>query len=164
MTNDQFTRTDPTDQYTSDDFGEQSIPHPGRTDEMRVRPDHGETSYRGTGRLQGKRAVITGGDSGIGRAVAIAFAREGADVVIAYLEAEEDDAQETARGISEAGRKVVTVPGDLQREAHCNALIQRAVDELGGIDILVNNAAYQMALDGIESLTPEELERTFLTK
>jgi NAD(P)-dependent dehydrogenase (short-subunit alcohol dehydrogenase family) len=163
MSRDQFTATDPTEQYTSEDFGPQSIEHPGRTDEMRVRPDHGETSYRGTGRLHGKRAVITGGDSGIGRAVAIAFAREGADVVVAYLEEEEEDAQETARWIREAGRTAITVPGDLQLEEQCQSLIRRAVDELGGIDILVNNAAFQMANEGIEALSTEQLERTFRT-
>jgi hypothetical protein len=164
MSQDQFTPTDPTTQYTSEDFGKENIPHPGVTDDMRVRPDHGEETYRGSGRLSGKRALITGGDSGIGRAVAIAFAREGADVLISYLPEEEQDAQETARWITEAGRTAVTVPGDIQEESHCMALIQRAVDDLGGIDILVNNAAYQMALENsIEDLTTEQLERTYRT-
>ena len=163
MTQDQHTRTDPTSQYKDSDFPEQSLDHPGLTGDMRPAPDHGEETYRGTGRLQGKRAVITGGDSGIGRAVAIAFAREGADVVLSYLEEEEPDARETARWVRDAGRKAVSVPGDIRSEEHCEAIISRTVEELGGIDILVNNAAYQMALDGIGSLTTEQLERTFRT-
>ena len=131
---------------------------------MRPRPDFGEDSYRGSQRLVGKRALITGGDSGIGRAVAIAFAREGADVLISYLPEEEQDAQETAGYVRDAGRTVVTAPGDIQEESHCTSLVQRAVDELGGIDILVNNAAYQMTLEqSIESLTTEQLERTYRT-
>ena len=104
MTKDQFTQQDPTEQHAAPGSGDQTVEHPGRTGEMDVRPDHGEQSYRGTGRLEGKKAVITGGDSGIGRAVAIAFAREGADVLITYLEAEKDDAEETARWVREAGR------------------------------------------------------------
>jgi hypothetical protein len=161
---DQFEQQDPTDQYTTTDFPEARIEHPGRTEDMGEQPDHGEESYRGSGRLEGKRALITGGDSGIGRAVAIAYAREGADVVISYLEAEEADAQETAGWVRKAGRKAITIAGDIQSEQHCEQLVQRTVDELGGIDILVNNAAYQMALDdGIESLTTEQLERTFRT-
>jgi NAD(P)-dependent dehydrogenase (short-subunit alcohol dehydrogenase family) len=163
VTQDQHTRTDPTSQYKDSDFPEQSLDHPGLTGDMRPAPDHGEETYRGTGRLQGKRAVITGGDSGIGRAVAIAFAREGADVVLSYLEEEEPDARETARWVRDAGRKAVSVPGDIRSEEHCEAIISRTVEELGGIDILVNNAAYQMALDGIGSLTTEQLERTFRT-
>jgi NAD(P)-dependent dehydrogenase (short-subunit alcohol dehydrogenase family) len=163
MSNDQYTRTDPTEQYTREDFGKESIEHPGRTADMSVQPDHGEQTYRGSGRLEGKRAVITGGDSGIGRAVAIAFAREGADVLIAYLDAEEEDAQETARWVRDAGRRIVTVPGDIREERHCDALIERAVAELGGVDILVNNAAYQMTLESLEALTTEQLLRTFTT-
>jgi NAD(P)-dependent dehydrogenase (short-subunit alcohol dehydrogenase family) len=161
---DQYDRADPTTQHRTADYGPQDIDHPGRTDEMAVAPDHGETTYRGSGRLEGRRALITGGDSGIGRAVAIAFAREGADVVLSYLPEEEDDAQETARWVTKAGRRAVTVPGDIQDESHCGSLVDRTVDELGGIDILVNNAAYQMALDdGLESLTTEQLERTYRT-
>ena len=164
MTQDQYTPTDPTTQYTSDDFGKDKIAHPGITDEMAVRPDHGEETYRGSGRLTGKRALITGGDSGISRAVAIAFAREGADLLIAYLPEEEDDAQETAKWVREAGRTVITAPGDIQDESHCESLIQRAADELGGLHILVNNAAYQMSLpESIESLTTEQMERTYRT-
>ena len=161
---DQFERADPTEAYPSDDFPEENIDHPGLTEEMRVEPDHGEHSYRGSGRLDGRRAVITGGDSGIGRAVAIAFAREGADLVISYLPDEEPDAQETARWVADAGRRAVLVPGDLQEEQQCASLVARAVEELGGIDILVNNAAYQMYLEeGLASLTTEQLLRTYRT-
>lgn len=163
MNSDQTTTTDPTDQYPSSDFGEQSIEHPGLTSDLDVQPDHGEETYRGAGRLTGRRAIITGGDSGIGRAVAIAFAREGADVLIAYLDEEETDAQQTAHWIREAGRTAVTVPGDIQHQDHCTAIVRRAVDEFGGVDILVNNAAYQMAVDGIDSLTTEQMERTYRT-
>src|SRR3712207_5873958 len=130
---------------------------------MPEKPDHGEDTYRGSGRLVGKRALITGGDSGIGRAVAIAFAREGADVLISHLAEEEADAQETLRWVREAGRTGVAVAGDIRDESHCERLVQRTVDDLGGIDILINNAAYQMALDGIESLTTEQLRRTYET-
>jgi NAD(P)-dependent dehydrogenase (short-subunit alcohol dehydrogenase family) len=164
VTRDQFDQTDPTEQYRSDDFGEQQIEHPGITREMEGEPDHGEQTYRGSGRLEGKRALVTGGDSGIGRAVAIAFAREGADVVLAYLPEEEADGQETARWVKEAGRTAITVPGDIQDESHCQALVARTVDELGGLDVLVNNAAYQMAIEGgIEDLTTEQLLRTYRT-
>jgi NAD(P)-dependent dehydrogenase (short-subunit alcohol dehydrogenase family) len=133
---------------------------PGTLAAMRRKPDHGEKSYRGSGRLEGKRAVITGGDSGIGRAVAIAFAREGADVLIAYLN-EDDDAQETAKLVQDAGRKAVLVGGDLARREQCDAVVQRAVDELGGIDVLVNNAAHQMTLETVEEITDEEWQGTF---
>jgi NAD(P)-dependent dehydrogenase (short-subunit alcohol dehydrogenase family) len=164
VTKDQFDQTDPTEQYRSDDFGEQQIDHPGLTREMEGEPDHGEHTYRGSIRLEGKRALVTGGDSGIGRAVAIAFAREGADVVLAHLPEEETDAQETARWVKEAGRTAVTVPGDIQDEAHCETLVARTVDELGGLDVLVNNAAYQMAVEGgLEELTTEQLLRTYRT-
>ena len=163
MPEDQYQQTDPTEQHTSEDIGPEQIDHPGLTGDMDVKPDHGEETYRGAGRLEGRRAVITGGDSGIGRAVAIAFAREGADVLIAYLPEEEEDARETLRWVEEAGRKGVGVPGDLQEEAHCQAVVTRAVEELGGVDVLVNNAAYQMALDGLESLTTQQLERTYRT-
>ena len=160
---DQYASQDPSDQYRTAGFGEQDIDYPGRTRDMAVTPDHGEQSYRGSGRLQNRRALITGGDSGIGRAVAIAFAREGADVLVSYLPEEEEDARETARWVVDAGRKAITVPGDIQQEAHCHHLVGRAVEELGGIDILVNNAAFQLALDGFESLTTEQLERTYRT-
>jgi NAD(P)-dependent dehydrogenase (short-subunit alcohol dehydrogenase family) len=123
-------------------------------------PDHGETSYRGSGRLAGKKAIITGGDSGIGRAVAIAYAREGADLVISYLD-EHEDAEDTKRLVEEAGRKVILVPGDLQDSAHCRSIVEKAVAELGGIDILVNNAAHQATFSSIEEVPDEEWELTF---
>jgi len=163
MSQDQYTKTDPRTQYESAQSGEGTIEHPGLTSDMENRPDHGEQSYRGSGRLLGKRAVITGGDSGIGRAVAIAFAREGADVVISYLPEEQEDADETAQWVRDAGRVAVTVAGDIRDEHMCAEVIDRAVSELGGVDILVNNAAYQMALEGIDSLTTEQLERTYRT-
>ncbi len=133
---------------------------PGTTDEMRPRPDHGEESYEGSGKLKGKRALITGGDSGIGRAVAIAFAREGADILISYL-CEDEDAKETARWIEKAGRKAVLAPGDIQNSSHCRILVDRAVKELGGLDILVNNAAHQATFKALDEITDEEWEATF---
>ncbi|MEU2229244.1 glucose 1-dehydrogenase [Streptomyces sp. NPDC018347] len=127
-------------------------------------PDHGENTYRGSGRLEGRRAIVTGADSGIGRAVAIAFAREGADVVLSYLDEEEQDARETARWVEEAGRKAVSVPGDLRSEEHCSALVETAVRELGGLDILVNNAAFQMVqMGGIADITTEQFDRVMKT-
>jgi NAD(P)-dependent dehydrogenase (short-subunit alcohol dehydrogenase family) len=161
---DQYTPQDPTTQHTSsDDLPGHKIDHPGIESDMPVEPDFGESSYRGSGRLEGKRALITGGDSGIGRAVALAFAREGADVVISYLPEEEDDAKTTARVVQEAGRRCVTAPGDVREESYCQQLVQRTVSELGGIDVLVSNAAYQMAIEGIEDLSTEQLLRTFST-
>jgi NAD(P)-dependent dehydrogenase (short-subunit alcohol dehydrogenase family) len=135
---------------------------PGSTTEMRRQPDHGEDSYRGCGRLTGKRALITGGDSGIGRAVAIAFAREGADVVIAYL-SEDQDARETAALVEKAGRRAVLSPGDLSRREQCQAVVDHTVRELGGIDVLVNNAAFQMTHETVEEITDEEWQYTFDT-
>ena len=133
---------------------------PGHLGAMRQQPDHGENSYRGSGKLTGKATVITGADSGIGRAVAIAYAREGADVLISYLD-EHDDAGETARYVEEAGRKAVLMAGDLADPAHCRELIDRAVTEFGRIDVLVNNAAYQMTHESLEEITDEEWDHTF---
>ena len=152
----------PTQAQPQPPYPKQTQPYPGRESEMQPRPDYGEQSYRGSGRLTGKRALITGGDSGIGRAVALAFAREGADVLIAYLN-EEDDAQETARVVREAGRACITVSGDISDESHCRRLVERAVGELGGLDILVNNAAYQMTRDGIEGISSDEWDHTLKT-
>jgi len=129
---------------------------------MEPRPDYGRDSYRGTGRLAGKKALITGADSGIGRAVAVAFAREGADVLISYL-SEEDDAQETADVVREAGRVCITVAGDISQEVQCQRLIEQAIGAFGSLDILVNNAAFQMTHDGIEDLSSEEWDHTFRT-
>jgi NAD(P)-dependent dehydrogenase (short-subunit alcohol dehydrogenase family) len=135
---------------------------PGLTRDMDPRPDHGEASYKGSGRLQDKKAIITGGDSGIGRAVAIAFAREGADVLIAYLD-EDEDARETARWVEAAGRKAVLVKGDLADAGHCRAVVQQAVQAFGRIDVLVNNAAHQMSFDSLEDISDEEWDYTFRT-
>ncbi|AHY48342.1 Dehydrogenases with different specificities (related to short-chain alcohol dehydrogenases) (plasmid) [Rubrobacter radiotolerans] len=156
---------DPTTKYPQPEYPEQTQmeEHPGDEAAMQPKPDYGYDTYVGHGRLEGKRAVITGGDSGIGRAVALAFAREGADVVISYLEAEESDAEETARVVEEAGRKCVRVPGDLSVEENCKKLIDRAVEELGHIDILVNNAAHQMTVEGVMDVSTELLDRTFKT-
>lgn len=125
-------------------------------------PDCGEESYRGSGRLEGKRAVVTGGDSGIGRAVAIAYAREGADVLISYLD-EHEDAQETARWVEEAGRRAVLVPGDLADPAHCREVVATALQEFGRIDVLVNNAAYQMSHESLAEIPDAEWDHTFAT-
>jgi NAD(P)-dependent dehydrogenase (short-subunit alcohol dehydrogenase family) len=133
---------------------------PGFTAAMRPRPDHGESTYKGSGRLQGRKAVITGGDSGIGRAVAIAFAREGADILIAYLN-EKEDAQEVKKLIEHEGRKAVLVEGDLRNAEHCREVVSRAASELGGIDILVNNAAHQATFDDIGDISDEEWRLTF---
>jgi NAD(P)-dependent dehydrogenase (short-subunit alcohol dehydrogenase family) len=146
--------------YPKPPFPEQQQPMPGLTDAMRPVPDHGETSYKGSGRLAGKKAVITGGDSGIGRAVAIAFAREGADILISYLD-EDKDARETARYVEEAGRKAVLISGDLQKPDHCREVIAKAISDMGGLDILVNNAAHQATFKSIEDISDEEWELTF---
>src|SRR4051812_4371739 len=153
MTEDQTKQQNPVTQYPQPEFPEQELEYPGLESEMNPRPDYGEKTYRGSGRLEGKAAIITGGDSGIGRAVALAFAREGADVLISYLEAEESDAQETVRVIEESGKKAVRVPGDIQVESHCQKIGEKAVEEFGNIDVLVNNAAYQMSRSGIQDIS-----------
>lgn len=133
---------------------------PGITDKMEPRPDHGEATYIGANRLKGMKAIITGGDSGIGRAVALAYAREGADVLISYLN-EHEDAQETQRLVEEAGRTAILVPGDIQDAAHCRSIIKKAVGQWGHIDILVNNAAHQSSFKEIDDIDDEEWELTF---
>ena len=143
-------------------FPEQHQEPPGKTSAMQPVPDHGEHSYRGSGRLEGKVALITGADSGIGKAVAIAFAREGADILLSYLD-EDDDATDTAKWIEEAGRKALLVPGDITSEAHCQTLVSRALGELGGLDVLVNNAAFQRTYANIADISAEEWDRTFRT-
>jgi NAD(P)-dependent dehydrogenase (short-subunit alcohol dehydrogenase family) len=141
---------------------EQQQDVPGLESEMDPKPDYGESSYRGSGKLKGKAALITGGDSGIGRAVALAFAREGADILISYLN-EESDAQETVRIVQKEGRKCIAVAGDIQEESHCKHLVERAVSEFGKVDILVNNAAFQMTRESLEEISSEEFDRTFKT-
>ena len=161
---DQTTPQDPTTQYNPNEHPQETIDHPGVTSDMPEQPDHGEESYRGFGRLEGKRALITGGDSGIGRAVAIAFAREGADVAIVYLPEEEEDARTTAGFIRDAGRTAVTLPGDIREESFCTGLVQQTVDDLGGLDIVVNNAAFQMAQpNGLLDISTEQMDRVFKT-
>ncbi|RAK57558.1 SDR family oxidoreductase [Phenylobacterium deserti] len=142
--------------------GQDQTQPPGLTREMDPRPDHGEESYKGSGRLEGKKTIITGADSGIGRAVAIAYAREGADVLISYLN-EHEDAEETRRLVEEAGRKAVVVAGDISDAAHCRAIIDKAVQEFGRIDVLVNNAAHQMTFESIDEIPDEEWDYTFRT-
>lgn len=162
---DQTTPQDPTTQQPdASAHGGEQIAHPGLTDDMQQQPDHGEESYRGSGRLDGRRALITGGDSGIGRAVAIAFAREGADVAISYLPEEEDDARETLAWIEKAGRRGLLLPGDIRDEAHARSLAGRVVEAFGGLDVLVNNAAYQMGQPGgLADITTEQLDRVLKT-
>lgn len=156
------TTTDPKKQGPKPPFQEPKQQPPGSSTEMRQKPDYGEDSYKGFGRLKGRKALVTGADSGIGRAVALAFAREGADVLISYLN-EDEDARETARLVQDAGRKAVTVPGTIEDVRHCEELVKRAEKEFGGLDLLVNNAAFQMTHESIEELTPEEWDKTFKT-
>lgn len=155
--------SDPTTKYPKPPFQKQSQPWPGLASKMEPRPDHGETSYKGSGRLAGKKALITGGDSGMGRAAAIAYAREGADVAINYHPDEEPDAQEVIRLIEQAGRKGIAIPGDLRDEGFCRSLVERAVQGLGGLDILVSNAARQQAHDSILDISSEQFDWTMKT-
>ncbi|MFE5688754.1 SDR family oxidoreductase [Streptomyces sp. NPDC056512] len=155
---------DPVTRHPQPPLPDQEQEHPGSTEEMDPRPDHGENSYQGHEMLRDRAAVVTGGDSGIGRAVCLAFAREGADLVFTHLPEEADEAAETTRLIREAGRKAVAVACDIRHEDECAALIDRAVSELGRVDILVNNAAYQMSQpDGIEAITTEQFDRVMKT-
>lgn len=162
MTSNRFSEQNPLEQGLKPPFPEQQQPYPGHDSQMQPQADFGEQTYQGNGRLQGKSALITGGDSGIGRAVALAFAREGADVLISYL-SEASDAQTTVRLVEEAGRKAIAVAGDIGHEAHCQQLVERAVEELGRLDILVNNAAFQMNRPGITEISSDEWEHTFRT-
>jgi NAD(P)-dependent dehydrogenase (short-subunit alcohol dehydrogenase family) len=154
---------DPTTKYFTGGFPKQGQEQPGLTGATDPRPDHGEDSYTGSGKLTGKRALITGGDSGIGRAVAIAYSREGADVAISYLPDEQQDAEETAELIRTAGRTAVLLPGDIREEKHCISIVDETVAALGGLDILVLNAAYQENRDGLENLPTPEFDRVFKT-
>lgn len=154
---------DPTSKYPKPPFKGQSQPWPGLASKMDPKPDHGETSYKGSGRLAGRKALITGGDSGMGRAAAIAYAREGADVAINYLPAEEADAQEVIKLIRAEGRKAIAIPGDLRSEEFCKKLVAEAVRGLGGLDILVNNAARQQTKASVLDITSEEFDWTMKT-
>lgn len=159
---DKKTIDNPVDKYPQPPYPPQEQSMPGSEQQMNPKPDHGETSYKGSGKLTGCKAIITGADSGIGKSVAIAFAREGADVLISYLN-EEEDARETKKYVEEAGRKAVLMPGDISNEAHCKNIVERAIKEFGQIDILVNNAAYQMQHKSLQEISSEELDYTFRT-
>ncbi|TWB43617.1 hypothetical protein FBZ98_12020, partial [Rhizobium sp. ERR 922] len=154
---------DPTTKYPKPPFQKQSQPFPGLAGKMNPKPDHGETSYKGSGRLVGRKALITGGDSGMGRAAAIAYAREGADVAINYLRDEEPDAKEVIALIEKEGRKGVALPGDLRDAAFCEKLVDEAVKALGGLDILVNNAGRQQQAQSIDDITYEAFDATMKT-
>ena len=159
----QYEMQDPLKQYPQPKFEEQPQSPPGLAKDMVPKPDHGEESYVGFGRLKGRRAIITGADSGIGRAVAIAFAREGADIALNYLPSEEEDAREVVALIEKAGRKAVALPGDISQEAFCVELVDQAKESLGGIDILVNVAGKQTTVEAIADLTTEQFDQTFRT-
>lgn len=148
--------------YPKPPFPAQPQTLPGSSEVMDPKPDYGEDSYEGSGRLTGKKAIVTGGDSGIGRAVALAFAREGADVLVSYLD-EHEDAEETKRLVESAGRQCVLVPGDISRADHCRQIVRQAVDAFDQVDILVNNAAHQMTFESLEEIPDEEWEKTFAT-
>jgi NAD(P)-dependent dehydrogenase (short-subunit alcohol dehydrogenase family) len=154
---------DPTKKYPKPPYKRQSQPWPGLASKMEPRPDHGETSYKGSGRLKGRRALITGGDSGMGRAAAIAFAREGADVAINYFPTEEPDAQEVVALIKAEGRVALAIPGDIREEKFCKELVERAVQGLGGLDTLVSNAARQQSRESIADVSSEDFDATMKT-
>lgn len=163
MADTQHDMQDPTTQYPDLNIPEQHQPEPGLDAKLEPQADHGQDSYVGCGRLKGRKALITGGDSGIGRAVAIAYAREGADVAINYLPTEQPDAEEVVALIEAAGQKAVAVPGDIGDEAFCAELVEKTVTELGGLDILINNAGKQIFVEDIAELSTEQLEQTFRT-
>lgn len=163
MSDSRLRKQDPREQYPKPPFEKQPQPAPGIGDKMHPKPDCGEDSYTGSGKLEGRKALITGGDSGIGRAAAIAFAREGADVAIGYLPSEEEDARDVLALIEKAGRKGVAIPGDITSEAFCTTLIETAVKELGGLDVLVNNAAAQTTKPNILDITTEAFDKTLKT-
>lgn len=160
---DRLKMQDPRKQYPQPPFPSQPQKMPGLAGEMDPRPDHGETSYKGSGKLEGRKALITGGDSGIGRAAAIAFAREGADVAISYLDSEEPDAKEVIDLIEAEGRKAIALPGDIMEEAWCRELVSKAVDGLGGLDILVINAGRQQFREDVSKLSTEDFDKTMKT-
>ncbi len=154
---------DPREAGPRPEYPQRPIEPPGHEEELTPRADHGEQSYVGTGRLRGQAALITGADSGIGRAVAIAFAREGADVAISYLPQEDEDARETARWVEQAGRTALRLPGDIRDEAHCGALVEQSLERFGRLDVLVNNAAFQSTRERVEDFSSEEFDRAFKT-
>ena len=163
MTRDQYTVTNPAELYADFDPDRQHQPEPGLDEKLEPRADHGEDSYRGTGRLEGRKALITGADSGIGAATAIAFAREGADVAMSYLPAEEKDAQRIAGILQDAGATVLTLPGDVRDEGYCRDVVARTVEGLGGLDILVNNAGKQVFVEDLTDLDDQQFDDTFKT-
>ena len=160
---DRLTMQDPRKQYPQPPFPRQPQPVPGLAAEMDPRPDHGETSYAGSGKLNGRKALITGGDSGVGRAAAIAYAREGADVAISYLPSEQADADEVIKLIEAEGRKALALPGDITDEDWCRDMVARTVDELGGLDVLVINAGRQQNREDISKVTSEDFDKTMKT-
>jgi NAD(P)-dependent dehydrogenase (short-subunit alcohol dehydrogenase family) len=160
---DQYRMQDPAKQYPNPELPKQQQTGPGLAKDMTPRPDHGEETYRGSARLTGRKAIITGADSGIGRAVAIAFAREGADVVLSYLPSEEPDAQEVVELIEKAGRKAVALPGDVRDEQYCRRLVTTAVERLGGLDLLINVAGKQQQVPDLIDLSTEQFDETFKT-
>jgi NAD(P)-dependent dehydrogenase (short-subunit alcohol dehydrogenase family) len=160
---DQYTFQDPTKQYPKPKFSKQTQSEPGLAKEMKPKPDHGEDSYKGNGRLKNRKALVTGADSGIGRATAIAFAREGADIVLNYLPSEEADAKEVIELIEKAGRKAVALPGDIADENFCKQLVEKSVSELGGLDILANIAGKQVAVKSIVDISTEQFDKTMKT-
>ena len=162
-TENQFKMQNPLTQYPQPEFPKQPQSAPGTVHNMQPAADHGETSYKGFGRMVGRKALITGADSGIGRAAAIAYAREGADIVLNYLPEEEADAQEVVKLIEAEGRKAVTVPGDIKDEQFCQSLVSKAVEALGGLDVLVNVAGKQTAVEDIQELSTEQFDATFKT-
>lgn len=159
----QSTLIDPREQYVKPPFKRQPQPEPGLAKQMDPAPDHGETSYKGNNRLQGRKALITGGDSGIGRAVAIAFMREGASVAINYLESEQPDVDELVKVFEAEGQRLVCLPGDITDQNFCSELIEQAMQELGGLDALVLNAGKQLSVDNFDDLTPEQFDKTYKT-
>jgi NAD(P)-dependent dehydrogenase (short-subunit alcohol dehydrogenase family) len=159
----QYTMQDPTTQYPKAEFPKQLQPEPGLAKDMRPKPDHGEETYVGSGRLEGRKALVTGADSGIGRATAIAFAREGADVLLNYLPEEEADAQEVVALLQKTGRNIVCKPGNIADEDFCEELVKTTVKELGGLDILANIAGKQVAQKSIQDITTEQFSQTFRT-
>ena len=163
MSDNQYEMQNPLEQYPKPEFPKQPQPVPGLASKMQPVPDHGEMSYKGFGRLKGRKALVTGGDSGIGRAAAIAFAREGADIVLNYLPEEEPDADEVVQLVEAEGRKAIKIPGDLKNESFCQELVRRAHEELGGLDLLVNVAGRQTSQQDISDITTEQFDETFKT-